>query len=100
MQLSYDQLPKISKTADVNELMAVFSNLNIPGVFEFNVQDGLLAVKSVKNELSELNITFPSSMLCKNTDFPKFVFCKPNVTHHHQEFLAHWELMYMLMASR
>ena len=63
MQLSYDQLPKISKTADVNELMAVFSNLNIPGVFEFNVQDGLLAVKSVKNELSELNITFPSSML-------------------------------------
>ena len=100
MQLSYDQLPKISKTANVNELMAVFSNLNIPGVFEFNVQDGLLAVKSVKNELSELNITFPNSMLCKNTDFPKFVFCKPNVTTHNQEFLTHWELMYMLMASR
>ena len=100
MLLRYKQIPKINKDANVEELLEVFSTLNIKDAFEFNIQDGLLAVRSLKNELAEMNITFPKSMLCQNTNFPTFVFCNTVAIKNEEHVLTHWELMYLLLASR
>lgn len=99
--LKYDDIPMIDEDSPVDLLLEIFSDLNIPGVFEFAIQDNLLVLKSVNDEIRSYDINFPKSMFTENTSFPKFLFCTGHINPMEQEqYLNHWELMYLLLESR
>lgn len=101
MTTKYEQRQRIKRDSNVSELFAIFSKLNIPGVFEFAVKDGLIVLKSIRNEFKELEIVFPQSLLRINTEFPIFVFCTGHINPSDKiQFLNHWELLYMMLEDR
>jgi hypothetical protein len=99
--IQFTNIPKISKNASLEELLQEFSKLNIKDTFEFIITNGTLGIRSLKNEDSKYDITFPTSMLCKNTFFPVFCLCtghiNPNIK---KQFLNHWQLMYLVLDGR
>lgn len=101
MTTKYEQRQRIKRDSNVSELLDVFSKLNIPDAFEFVIKDGLLVLKSIRNEFKELEITFPQSLLRINTEFPIFVFCTAHINPMDKvQFLNHWELLYMMLEDR
>lgn len=91
--------PKIVDTS-LEGLLSVFSNLDIDGVFEFQIKDDQLVLVSEKNESGPLEIVFPAAMYCRNTFFPKFVFCTAHLGMDNVQFMSHWDLMYILLEDR
>ena len=83
--LKYDDIPMIDEDSSVDLLLEIFSDLNIPGVFEFAIQDNLLVLKSVNDEIRSYDINFPKSMFTENTSFPKFLFCTGHINPMEQE---------------